>query len=146
MHVFRYLSFSDSKSVVDICKTGAIYFTTDTHLIATGPTNLYKRCRCFVHGGPFRITITDLRLNSKSERDCSSVALVIQSNYYDCSTPDYENIFNQPIENSLTTAFVSLTSSFFNNSTAEMVWITLQPEGLPFVYYKQRMKSSVNEL
>ena len=94
--------------------------------------NPYKECRCFIEGGPFRTIITELRLKSKLERNCSSIVLRIQSNDYDCSTGDYENIFNQHVEIYVTRAFISLTSSANDDSTAKMVWITLQPEGLLF--------------
>lgn len=124
---FNFLLFVDWKSVVDICKQTSMYFTTDTHLIVTRTYS--EECRCYIAGGLFRITITDLRLQSKSKRYCSSVSLIVQAREYDCSAPDYTNIFNQRIEGSVTKAFISVISSI-KTSTAEMVWLTLQPEGL----------------
>ena len=75
------------------------------------------------------ISLTDLRLQSNSGRNCSSTALQINSKSYDCNKPGYKDTFGTTVEDSVSKAFVSITPAT-DSSTPKMIWLRLRPKGL----------------
>ena len=122
-----YTFLNPTKHFVDICKKKATFFSSDIQLMAT-TTSSFKECRCFINGGKFTITITDLRLRSKLGRNCSSSTLQIDSKDCDCSYPGYNDISSKTVKEDVSKTFISVSSAN-DDSSPMMVWLTLRPKG-----------------
>ena len=132
-------TLADSDAWFDICTTGDLFVNEPAYLIATDTTRFFTECRCFVNNGYFLLNVTDLRLKSKDGGNCSSTKLKINANVFSCdiAKQDFGYMFNSKIlESPKKDLFISLRS-LSDENVADMIWLTLIPEGKPLFSYQQ---------
>ena len=132
------LTLADSDAWFDICTSRVLDVNEPTYMIATDTTRSFTECRCFVNNGYFLLNVTDLRLKSKDGRNCSSTTLQINSKVFSCdiAKQDFGYMFNRNKVKSKKDLFISIRS-LSDENVADMIWLTLIPEGKPLFSYQQ---------
>lgn len=116
------------ESFVDMCSNDEQMSKTNKHIVLNRSEQTAKECRCFINHGKFSVMISDLRLHSKFGNMSSSSTLMVNTQTFSGGHQDDDNIFNRPLEESLSNAFVALK---INGILAPpfMIWLTVIPNG-----------------
>lgn len=81
------------------------------------------------------VAVNDVRLYSRSGNGCSPADLILPSTHYVCDShsENFGSVFNTNVSNSTTEFTVQLRSNSVK-VFPQMVWLTIQPKRMLFVF------------